>query len=162
MRTGIVLLAGLFSGVLPGFSEGYLPLVGPAPLRFLAEPAPATVVTNRPPLPAPIPAPTAATLSFEEDEVLDWADLPAEGTNSAAIVARSPLFSFLPGGDTNAIGAFSTQPSNELITPQVLLHYFHQRFGETDDPAAGVVVPLMFIPPQLGPRSPSKAVFASP
>jgi hypothetical protein len=161
MRTGIVLLACLFFGALPGFSEGYLPLIGPAPLRFLAEPAPTPVATVRPSLSPPVPAETPVVVTFEDDEELDWADLPGTGTNSPPpIVLSSPM---VLGGDTNAISALSVPPSNELVTPQVLLHYFHQRFGEHHDSAsAEVAVPLMFIPPQSSSRPPSKAVYSSP
>ena len=52
--------------------------------------------------------------------------------------------------------------ANDLVTPQMLLHFFHQRIGDTNSPGTGVVVPLMFIPPQPGPRPSSKALYTTP
>ena len=72
----------------------------------------------------------------------------------------------LPGPETNGLGSlfvpFSTRIANEMITPQMLVEFFHQRFGDTNGPGTTVGVPLMFIPPRSGPRPASKAVLATP
>ena len=163
MRTVIVLLAWLFFGGLPGFAAAYLPVIGPGSLRFLPEPPPpaASVVAPSPPAIPVAPPPAAILAPADEEDDFDEFVGTSLGTNVVTVVAQSPS---MPGSETNASFSLFTPPGNDPITPQVLLHYFHQRFGETNDPAAGVTVPLMFIPPQSdgGPRPSSKVIYSSP
>lgn len=164
MRTVIALLAGLVLGGGPACRAAYLPVIGPGPLRF--QPAPAPVVL---PLPAAVPVEVSVAPGVSgvvqpgAGEVQD--DLGAS-SNAVVTTVKSPA---LPGTGTETTGldglSMPVPPgtANELITPQMLLHFFHQRFDDTNGSGTGgVVVPLRFVPPQPGSRPPSKAVYTSP
>jgi len=159
MRIVIALLAGLSFGSGLAFAEGYLPLLGPGPLRFARDPSPPPALTNS----VSLASAELPSTNPPSPAVLEAATLPDPQTNAVVTVARSPL----PAGfDTNDFPSFPMPGTNGAppgpIAPQMLLQFFHDHSGNTNDANSAVVGPMLFIPPQPGPRSPSKAVYSSP
>ncbi|MEY2411154.1 MAG: hypothetical protein QOF48_3824 [Verrucomicrobiota bacterium] len=159
MRCVIVLLA-LFGWKILPVCGAYLPIIGPSPLRFQPLPAAGFAVSAT-------PATVASPLTPPPDDSSPPANDATGSTNDVSspvtTVVKSPG---VPGAETNIIESLfpRMQPAsgNELVTPQTLLQFFHQRFGDTNDLGTDVIVPMMFVPPQPAPRVSSKAVFTTP
>lgn len=129
-----VALASLAFGV--SATPGYLPAVGPVPLRF--RPA-AQSVTNlvRMPLPPPdLPPPEPSTPSTPA--IPSTAPAPSKQPPSVLPAASLP--------PTNAPVEPNAVPSGSepMISPQMLLRYFNR---STNGVGAGVIAPLQFAPP---------------
>ena len=162
--------------------RGYLPAVGPPPLRFAlppdASPAPPVVL---PPLAANAVDPAAATPSMPAPSTgaVTAASRRIDGGPAAAASATATLtagsrradkpggLSALDPARPEALeGAESIllapdrapAPEPELLTPQMFMKYFTTRTG-TNSAAIGVITPVSFVPPQLPASSSSSATF---
>jgi len=158
-------IGGLAVALCATASPGYLPTVGPAPLRF-ETPAPlATVPVVLPPLVFIEPRPAAGT-----NETVASAS-PTNGPNTEAAevmtpgpaeipILASPLGPLVPiGVPTNPPAApFDT----EVVAPQMLLRYFMHPVG-TNSAAISAFAPVGFVPPQpLAPPSSSATFETTP
>ena len=145
---------GFAGAVFAGFaygvsaSSGYLPTVGPVPIRFRAVAPPVTNLMKMP-LPAP--------------------ESPAPVAPAPAVVAPAPAVQPVPvvqvAPKTNSV-AVDTQPEPEPIYPnsqprvsaQMLLKYFNH---STNGPGTGIIAPLDFAPPAAGTTPPSTATYTT-
>jgi hypothetical protein len=154
MRRVCAWVAGLLLA-WPGASlAAYLPMIGPVPLRFEA----------------PTHLPTASPLPLVQDSVPEpetnvTAAVPPPNTHAApaqpesiVIVAKSPD----PADATNAPPAFIGPIDASLVTPQMMMHFFQLKSGDTNGPNTDVVLPFAFTPPVPAPRPPSKASYFTP
>lgn len=129
-------LAGFAAGVAA--APGYLPVVGPVPLRFRPAIQPETNMVRIPlpppnlPPPAPEipPAPPAATNTV------------AQKTPPAASPPAAPAPATVSSNQANAEGTFS--PAEPLISPQMLMRYFNK---STNGASGGIMAPVNFAPP---------------
>ena len=106
-----VLIAALSVADAASPGPGWLPLVGPAPLRF--SPAP-RIFTNRVVLPVPVPAPQPAPVVFQAQKAPPSRPLlpaPSAPEPPAGILAQPPA---------------ESSPPEAVVSPQMLLKYFHQ------------------------------------
>ena len=126
---------------------GYLPTIGPAPLRFRAELPPAVNVVKMP-LPPPAPAPAAPPPSSTTPTAA--ADIP---TNAAPAAAPVLLTATNPPVTPEAVPA-SSEPR---ISPEMLLKYFTP---SPNRPASGVIAPLDFAPPATAKPASSTATYS--
>jgi hypothetical protein len=145
-------------------SDGYLALLGPAPLRFQETPPPALHValpplamTNEvprevsPPAAPPVPCPAAPPADTAVDP-FEWSWLstdPSEAPGTAP--AAAPDLWPAPPEPPPA-----TAPT--LITPQMLLEYFQPLRAGTNGPAT-LSVPVQFYPPTPLPAPSSRATY---
>jgi len=142
---------GLALGV--SASPGYLPVVGPAPLRF--RPA-AQSVTNLVRMPLPPPDPPPATppptpLTPPAAAVTEAKTAPPAAAPSSAPVILAPTNS--PAGpDATPFG------SEPMISPQMLLKYFNR---STNGTVSGVIAPVDFAPPAVARPVSSTATYST-
>lgn len=145
--------AGLLALPVAGVAA-YLPMIGPAPLRFQAPPHPpmaAPVPLVQDPIPEPEPDSTAAASPAATNP-------PPAQLEAVVIVAKSPD----PADATNAPPAVLGPTDASLITPQMMMHFFQRKFGDTNGPNTDVVLPFVFTPPVPLSRPASKATFSTP
>ncbi|HEY2952442.1 MAG TPA: hypothetical protein VGK40_07665 [Verrucomicrobiae bacterium] len=132
----------------------YLPMIGPAPLRFQAPPR---VATASPPALIPDTDP-------ETEPNSTAAALPS-GTN-ATPAQLEPIVSVAKSPDpidvTNAPPAFTGPADANLITPQMMMHFFPRQLGDTNGVDTGLLLPFVFSPPVPASRTPSKATYSTP
>jgi hypothetical protein len=142
--------AGLASGVLA--APGYLPAVGPVPLRFRVAAQP---VTNLLVIALPSPEPPSAPL----DEVIAAPLAASTATNKAPPVAppsSTVQTNLVPGGPTGANGGL---PGAEpLISPQMLLRFFNR---STNGAVGGIIAPVDFAPPAVATPLSSSATYST-
>lgn len=152
-------IGGLAVALCAAAGPGYLPTVGPAPVRFET---PAPLVEATVPLPPlvfiePRPATdtvTAASPTSPAPNVTSAA--PTETPTSAS--AESSVF-ISPLGPPEPTGVATNAPADtEVVAPQMLLKYFTRPAG-TNSAGISVFAPVGFVPPQpLAPPS-SSATF---
>lgn len=135
------LIAAAYLVVLaPAWSNaGYLPTVGPSPLRFRPAFKPNTNIVV---LPIPI-QPVVAPPPAEKVEKVSSPTLPA----------LEPIPAI---AQTNAV---VEPPRPDVVSPQMLLKYFNK---PTNGNAAGVSAPLDFTPPRPVEPPSSKASYSTP
>lgn len=136
---------------------GYLPVAGPAPLRFQAPPRPKASLKPLPPLEIAEPAGAPS-----EPEPAGGAGGNARtGSTGAAANTTSPP---TPGTQADSAasatgaGADTAGSPDGLLTPQMLVKYFLS--GPTNAPANSVFIPLGFRPPQPGAPPSSQATYS--
>ncbi|MGD0412252.1 MAG: hypothetical protein ABSC18_11170 [Verrucomicrobiota bacterium] len=137
--------AGLALGVLA--APGYLPAVGPVPLRFRPDAQPATNLIR---MPLPPPDPPSTNLP----------DFSAPSVPSAASAKPAPALpaAALPATNTPA-GADATPSASEpRISPQMLLRYFNR---STNGAAGGILAPVDFAPPAAAAPPSSTATYST-
>ena len=138
-----VLLAVLSVATAASTGPGYLPRVGPAPLRFLAPPR---VCTKRFVLPVPVPDPASVVPQIEK-----MPPLPRPASSALELPGPMPQAESGP-----AQPQMETAPADAVVSPQMLLRYFTQ----TNNSAASVIAPMEFTPPRAAVPAPSKATFS--
>ena len=162
-------LGGLFllSASVAGFAtEGYLPRLGPAPLRFHS----AAEITNR----YSSPVSTVDEASPSPDS---GASVPSPVDKGAAgVIPSNPIIPVdppkqpeLPGPETNRIETASSPgpamllggPGGLVFGPQMLLHYFPVP-AAPGDTTTDVLIPFNFVPPQPWVHPSSTAVLTNP
>jgi len=145
--------AGLASGVLA--ASGYLPAVGPVPLRFrpAAQPATNLVFIPLPPPDPPSPPPDASSAP----------PAPPAATNTEA-KQTPPVIPPSSPGPTNTVASGPASPNDAasgsapLISPQMLLRYFNRA---TNGAAAGIIAPVDFAPPAPATPPSSTATYST-
>jgi hypothetical protein len=173
----------VFLLAVPGWAASvndYLPIVGPAPLRF-AEPAPplsalalavpqpalrelpaTTEKTNLTGLVAPIALEAAKTNALVT-VVAPLPQPPATATTNQAttlVTTRPPI---PPPGPVPAPQSMPPMGSSEpQVTPIMLIKYFKPESSSTGTVEAVVPVPIGFVPPLPGPIPSSTATYISP
>lgn len=160
LRIGFCALLAGFLAQGDALPRGYLPRVGPAPLRFRPLPIFGAPLLVLPPLPVPEPAPATNTSKAT------YTSEPAEPTAPA-----TPSTEVLTAGTTNSPPtAPSAEPEfpigtpngTQQVTPQMLIDYFRGGPGESN--GVQVIAPLnSFIPPvwTAPPPPPSSATYKS-
>jgi hypothetical protein len=126
---------------------GYLPVVGPAPLRFRADLPPAANVVKMP-LPPPEPSPAAPTSAATAPTAS--ADLQTNAAPAAAPV-------LLTATNTPVTSEAAPGSSEPRISPEMLLRFFTP---STNRPASGVIAPLDFAPPATAKPPSSTATYS--
>src|SRR5271157_5705040 len=124
-----VLIAALSVADAASPGPGWLPLVGPAPLRFSPALRP---FTNRVVLPVPVPAPEPAPVAFQAQKAPPSRSLPPASSAPqppAVIPAQPPV---------------ESSPPDAVVAPQLFLKYF----TKSTNSAAPVSAPLDFNPPK--------------
>lgn len=168
MRATIGLMAGLWPGLLANCFAAYLPVIGPGPLRFESLPEPVAVAPAVPVAIPAEPAPAAPTTNDSDAPLVPFPILapPVPEANSQTnTVSSVPAPEASLNGTNNSTSALEpgwAKPQNDFISPQMMLHFFQRKFGETNAPETGVVVPVNFTPPSPGPRPASKATYVTP
>lgn len=142
-----VALAGLSIATLGAADCGYLPRIGPAPLRFLRPPVPATHQLALPaPAVEPEPDPEVTVSNIEKT----IAATPPPLTMSTTRPSPAPN-----NGTPNGPMGF-TAPE-EVVSPQMLLKFFGKPANGANSSATA---PLDFTPPK--PVAPPASNAASP
>jgi hypothetical protein len=140
----LLALLGGFASAAP--TIGYLPVVGPAPLRFIIAPR---VLTNqfRPVLPPPEPArvfmPTEPIQPPPAEPAVVHPQEPARDTPAAATPLRE-----LP---------MEAAPADEVVSPQMFLKFFNKSINISNSVAA----PVDFMPPKIAEPPVSKATYST-
>jgi hypothetical protein len=161
MRAIGLVAAGLaVCGTHASTAPGYLPVAGPAPLRF--EPPPVH------PLPLPPFVSEKDSLSKQGHSSASVNDGvaspggPASHRSDGLTSSRSLLPTLMDSlSSTNMaplIGSDTNSPS--IVSPQLLMRYFLERMA-TNDPSASRA-PLSFSPPLPPPIPSSSATYSSP
>ena len=144
----------VFAGLALGVSAapGYLPAVGPVPLRFRPTPPPAEALVQMPlpppdpPSPAPdIPSPLSAAANTATNKTP-----PAASPSSVPVIATATNGPAQP--DANPSG------SEPRISPQMLLRYFSR---STNGAAGGMMAPVDFAPPAAATPPSSTATYST-
>ena len=153
---GLCLLAGVAAT-----HRAYLPAVGPAPLRFLAQKPPAKVYVL-PPLEIPALAtneavqatsPAAAKTTSIEPLVTQQRQTPHGSTNTTTNVPQTLISEPLP--------SIPDASTNEL-SMESLVKFFKRGQGGTNQADTGVFSPLDFVPPRPVAPPSSTATYTSP
>lgn len=149
----------------------YLPVVGPAPLRFRATPPRVALLpgkspnrTHLPPLGPDLATANATSLAGTNALALAALGTPAISLEplTQAVASPDPELALLNPATNVHQTAASQIPGTDPLTPQMMMHFF-QSEGTNGIPERGVSVPLMFIPPvPVGPRPSSRAVVIVP
>ena len=144
------LLLALGLGAVAHAGLGYLPLVGPPPLRLVAPKSPVTVVE---PLALSADTNMAAELATNESDRFLAASAAALAgqTNSTDDVVPIALGAGNVSDDPFAPAMFALAPPDLLnITPQMLAAFFHPVARSTNvDAVVAVPMPVMFMPPAI-------------
>jgi len=136
-----MVLAGILAAT--GFAAaepGYLPRVGPAPLRFRAE---MPAATHHFVLPPAEPEPVAAV---------------------ASPVPFGPMPELPPPTETAAITNQATSavpdaiPPEDIVSPQMLIKFFNK---STNGAPSSVITPYGFTPPRVSEPPASKATYST-
>jgi hypothetical protein len=138
-------LLGLAFAVSAG--PGYLPVVGPAPLRFQAGSPPSANLVKMP-LPPPDPPSSAAKSTSAA---------PPSAADAQTNVA--PATAVLLTATNNPVAPEAAPASSEpKISPEMLLKFFTP---STNGPAGGVIAPLDFTPPAMAKPASSTATYST-
>lgn len=142
-------VAGVAVAMNAAAAPGYLPVVGPSPLRFEEPKLPPKTNTVLPPLPA-TQVQTATNLPPENSSIPT--PFPEQPLTVPSNASAPPVVIVI---QTNA----PAPPAPELIplAPQMFMPYFTRNFGSN---GGAVSVPLTFLPPApLGPPPSSTASY---
>ena len=142
-------VAGVAVAMNAAAAPGYLPVVGPSPLRFEVPKSPPKTNTVLPPLPT-VEVLTGTNLPPENGAALTpFPDPPASVSSNASALSLVIVI------QTNA----PALPAPELLplAPQMFMPYFTRNVGTN---GGAVAVPLTFLPPApLGPPPSSTASY---
>ena len=160
---GVLALNWLVTSWAGAITPGYLPVIGPSPIRFQTE-ARAAPRVSLPPLQTGVEAkPVDAGEAHDKPPVTNvlatnagpaTAAVATNADSSSAGVAAAPL-------PVPTLVAPPAAPT--VVTPQMFLPFFTQAPGATNAPTATVVLPagLNFTPPVPTPPS-SSATYVTP
>jgi hypothetical protein len=151
---------------------GYLPTVGPIPLRFATPAAPLNPALLKP-LTPPAPEPMAASDRSHPSETGAAQEAPVvlqPGlTNGLPMVnSEPPPPTEPPPPPTVSVSPLSVLPTLDTanappVTPQMLVPFFVSRFSNaTNTAGVSVVLPVGFAPPSPSPPLSSSATYQSP
>ncbi len=134
-------------------SPGYLPAVGPAPLRFLPAAQPAANLVKMP-LPPPDPPPSAPPSTA----VLPPAAAGTQAKTNAPAAGPLPATVLLTATNTPAAPEAAPSGADPRISPQMLLKYFTP---STNGVAGGIFAPLDFAPPAAAKPASSTGTYSN-
>ena len=96
----------------------------------------------------------------------------AQGGNQISSVSSNSLISSNKVNDVENLTSTQIPPTDHqeppsteavfqptVMSPQMLLHFFQSRSTETEGSESGVIIPMVFTPPQVPPPRSSKAVY---
>lgn len=139
----------------------YLPVSGPAPLRFHRPPehkpagprlAPLPTIDPRPAEPSPVPsAPVAGATAVSSNSPSETLSRPSIGEPVPA-VASEPVSPPPPFNPVVTNGIEFVRPDTENLTPQMFMKFFSGRPG-TNSSGLTIIAPMPFVPP--APPAPS-------
>jgi len=140
-------LAGVVVALNAAAAPGYLPVVGPSPLRFEEPKSPPKAHLILPPLPM-VEVQTGTNLPPENGSAFTpWPEQPPSVSSNAS----APLLVIVMQTNAPALAAPELLP----LAPQMFMPYFTRNVGTN---GAAVSVPLTFLPPApLGPPPSSTA-----
>jgi len=126
-------------------SPGYLPVVGPAPLRFRPVLQPSRHV----------PAPPAASTT-EPNPIPEKTKIVEPVTAPATLLSAPAPEPPVAAGQTNAV----VEPSRpeDVVSPQMLIKYFNK---STNGSSTMITAPIDFTPPRSGEPPSSKASYST-
>ncbi|MGA2175752.1 MAG: hypothetical protein ABSH38_12305 [Verrucomicrobiota bacterium] len=140
LRHTVIAAAGFFGLAAALWAgSGYLPTVGPIPLRFRALPL---LSTNLASLPAPLPSDSTETEGGDINASNAPQPLvipPLAGANADAAKADIMEVSSAP-----LLVPAPAPPLEPVVSPQMLIQYF---LPSTNGPASGMGAPVGFLPP---------------
>ena len=144
-HSALFVLTLLGASVFGSANPGYLPVVGPAPVRFRAVFAPAT---NFAVLPPPVIA--------ESEPVLVKPDTlnPLNTTTNV----QPPAAEEAPPANALPYSPMENSAPGEVISPQMLLKYFTKN---TNHSGASLIGPMNFTPPQPTQPASSTATYST-
>jgi hypothetical protein len=145
--------AGLACGVLA--APGYLPVIGPVPLRYRPAAQPATNLVFIP-LPPPDPPSTPPDLAPAPPARPAAADTDTRKTPPAEPAPSATLTNMVSSDPAGQNGVSSA--SAPLISPQMLLRYFNR---PTNGATGGIIAPVDFAPPAPATRPSSTATYST-
>jgi hypothetical protein len=132
---------------LASADTGYLPRVGPAPLRFQSVPKTAT---NHYELPPPEPTPEPQPVATKPDVKTPTLAVKTPATTETTVISSQiPAPAVEPDSGPGR--------SEDVVSPQMLLRYFSK---STNGTATSIVAPIQFTPPKTE-TPPSKATFTT-
>lgn len=156
----VVVLGGWLGPESLAARPGYLPTVGPLPLRYLegrAKPVePAVLPPLAPAAVAPEPAASEPENAVETAKPAPAKEEPAPPTEPAKTAPEPPPTTVTR---QETIPAPSTTPST-AISPQLLIRYFTSP-DSTNRAAPVVIAPVGFVPPPTGAAPSSKATYST-
>lgn len=140
----------------------YLPVVGPAPLRFSTPPIQKPLAVRLPPLPTILPQAANSELPpVAENPPSSQAPTPVETSPPALGQLTAEPVVPVPGQYapvvSNGVEVVRTDVQYENLTPQMFMRFFTGRPG-TNGPGLSVISPMPFVPPAPSPPS-STATF---
>ena len=155
--TRLLIHIGLLSvAIAASAGDGYLPYVGPAPLRFLMPASTLAKVTyvlpplELPPVPSITPETQSLPSPLETNAVTSVQ--PPELTEPAVTASVTMPGTLFPEPAQNS------QPEIGTLTPQMFMHYFTGQHG-TNSSGLSIYAPVSFIPPSPVMRPSSSAAF---
>jgi hypothetical protein len=134
------LFAALSLAAAASSGPGWLPRVGPTPLRFSPAPRPCAKQFV---LPVPVPAPEPAPVVSKADKA------------PPASSAPEPPAVILQAGNSMAQPPVESSPPEAVVSPQMLLKYF----TKSTNGAASTAAPLDFTPSKAAGAPPSRATY---
>ncbi|MCL5097780.1 MAG: hypothetical protein M1608_09710 [Candidatus Omnitrophica bacterium] len=152
--------------LLAGSPRGYLPVLGPAPLRFEPSLTPRRMVALPPLLMGePDPVQAGAEPTNNSDHQAGAPPDPASLSNSLPSVppiagpsSDALQSNYVQSIASSPIGSLDESSDAALVTPQMLVQYF---MSPVTNHAASVLVPA-FIPPISPSKPPSSATYKTP
>ena len=150
---------------------GYLPTVGPLPLRFASPPATFNPSLLKP-LTPPVPESNAASDRSHPPETGAAKEVPVVPkpglTNGPPIVNLvTPPLTEPPAVPTTSVSPLAVlvnlDTNAPTVTPQMLVPFFVSRLpNATNTAGLSVVLPVGFAPPSPSPSPSSSAIYQSP
>ena len=142
--------------------RAYLPVVGPAPLRFLAHKPPSSVYV--------LPTLEIPAMAATNETVLATFPAAAKTTNIEPLITQEGQNSQGSSNTTtDASQSLISEPfpsipeaSTNQLSMQALVNFFKHGQGETNQIDKGVFFPLNFVPPRPVASPSSTATYASP
>jgi hypothetical protein len=156
-------IGGLAVALSAAAGPGYLPTVGPAPVRFETPAPPVVAPVALPPLVFIEPRPATDTNETVAPAVPTG---PVVATTEAASAPVEPSILISPLGPLEPAGGATNSPAapadTEVVAPQMLLKYFTRPAG-TNSAGVSIFAPVGFVPPQpLVPPSSSATFQTTP
>jgi hypothetical protein len=166
MREWIAIVVGLWPALQALGMAAYLPVIGPAPLRFLPPPSKPRAHCVWTLLPPDLPIQPRPTNGPPPLSVADEAGGLSGNGADAENVAQCP-----PTVDPTALANLMTNrqfnsvsgaADSSFFTPQMMMPFFQAPAPGTNNTRFGVWGSVLFVPPVPSGRPTSKAAYTSP
>ena len=144
----ILLCSSLAASAWTFPSWDYLPAIGPSPIRFQKPNNTQQTIAMFPPLP---PIPPSREFEVKVENFNPPSEVVSSSIGQQNIVIVPPLSETDNSNLTNAF----------VVTPQMLVEFFHRREHGADGHDTSVITPLRFVPPTNLQKPSSTAVYES-